>query len=305
VERMSWRRARSMTPEAEAMTSRRAESQAASSLDQQADASLGKINDVFCQKLRAPLIRFNALPAEMHVWTDPTHLHFSLCQHNEFQLAATGPAPSLPSSYDIGGCVHETMINNFAEPSLGGKSIQDNTWLEMMHLLLGEPPRALWVHDRAERWSVTFARQLPILVRFEDDRIAIRVRLSHVTRDGQSIQQPAEIEANFVPRITDEGPALVREGDLVVRISEEAENQNEASLRDFLTRKFGAIFAPEINFYGLMPPTGGLLGKLRLLKPMEFRSAGGWLTIAYELERIINPAILPIAQSALRPSGVR
>src|SRR5439155_9035032 len=121
-----------MMPEAEAMTSQRAQSEAASSLDQQADSSLGKINNVFCDKVRSPLIRLNALPAEMHVWTDPTHLHLSLCQHNEFQLAATGPAPSLPPSSDIGGCVQESMINNLAEATLGGKSIDDEMVLEMM-----------------------------------------------------------------------------------------------------------------------------------------------------------------------------
>ena len=287
------------------MTSRRAESEAASSLDQQADASLGKINNVFCQKVRSPLIRFNALPAEMHVWTDPTHLHLSLCQHNEFQLAAAGSPPSLPSSYDIGGCVHESMINNLAEATLGGKSIDDETWLEMMHLILGAPPRALWVHDRAERWSVTFAKQLPVVLRCEGDRIGITLHLSGVTRASQLIQKPVEIEAKFIPTITDEGPSLVRDGDLIVRLLDGEGRESDASLHDFLARKFGAVFAPEVCFYGLTAPTGGSLGKLRLLKPVEFRSASGWLTIAYELTGPINPATLPIAQSALRPREVQ
>ena len=76
-------------------------------------------------------------------------------------------------------------------------------------------------------------------------------------------------------------------------------------LRDFLARKFGAIFSPEVCFYGLTAPAGGSLGKLRLLKPVEFRSASGWLTVAYELTGQVNPATLPIAQSALRPREVR
>ncbi len=302
VERVAWRRASQMMPEAETMTSRRAESEAASSLDQQADASLGKINDVFCQKVRSPLIRFNALPSEINVWTDPTHLHFSLCQHNDSQLAITGPAPTLPSNYDIGGCVHESMINNLAESMAGGRSVNDKTWLEMMHLILGAPPRALWIHDRAERWSVTFARELPVLVRFEEDRIALTLHLSGVTRGSQFIERPAEIQVSFVPKITREGPSLFREGELAVRVENDLD---EAPLRDFLTRRFGAIFPPELYFYGLTPPAGGSLGKLRLLKLVEFRSGAGWLTVAYELQGQINPATLPIAQSALRPSGAQ
>jgi hypothetical protein len=305
MERISWRRASRLTPEAEAMTSRRAESEAASSLDQQADASLGMINNTFCEKIRAPLIRFNALPAEIHVWTDPTHLHLSLCQHNQFQLAATGPAPTLPSSYDIGGSVHESMINNLAEPTLGGKSIDDKTWLEMMHLILGAPPRALWVHDRAERWSVTFAKELPIVTRFDGDRIGITLHLSGVTRGGNFIQKAVEIEASFIPKITKEGPALSRVGELLVRVHDAAELDSDSSLHDFLMRKFGAILPSEIYFYGFTPPAGGALGKLQLLKPVAFRSWSGWLTLAYELQGSINPATLPIAQSALRPSGVQ
>jgi len=305
LERISWRRAGRLTPEAEEMTSRRAESEAASSLDQQADASLGKINDVFCQKVRSPLIRFNALPAEMHVWTDPTHLHFSLCQHNEFQLAATGPAPPLPSSYDLGGRVHESMINNLAEPMLGGRSIEDKTWLEILHLILGAPPRALWVHDRAERWSVTFAKKLPVVTRFEGDRMGITLHLSGVTRGGQWIEKPVEIETSFILKITKEGPAFFRDNDLVVRLPDATEQNHDASLREFLMRKFGAIFPPELYFYGLTPPAGGSLGKLQLLKTAEFSSAGGWLTLAYELQGQINPATLPIAQSALRPREVQ
>jgi hypothetical protein len=304
IERVAWRRASQMMPEAETMTSRRAESEAASSLDQQADASLGKINNVFCQKVRSPLIRFNALPAEIHVWTDPTHLRFSLCQHNEFQLAVTGSAPQLPSNYDLGGCVHESMINNLTEAMLGGKSADDKTWLEIMHLILGAPPRALWVHDRAERWSVTFTKQLPVIARFDGDRIGITLHLAGVTRGSEFTATPIEIEATFIPKITTEGPSLLREGDLVVRVPDEA-NNSDASIRDFLMRKFGAFFASEVSFYGLTPPAGGSLGKLRLLKLVEFRSRGGWLTLAYELQGQINPATLPIAQSTLRPSAVQ
>jgi len=304
LERISWRRASRMTPEAEAMTSRRAESQAASSLDQQADASLGKINNTFCQKIRAPLIRFNALPEDIHVWTDPTHLHLSWCQHSEFQLAVTGPAPALLSGYDIGGCVHESMINNLAEPTLGGKSLEDETWLEMMHLILGAPPRALWVHDRAERWSVTFEKELPVVTRFDADRVAIKLHLAGVTRGGRRIEKPAEIEVSFIPKISKEGPVLVRDGELVVRVQNSAEQESD-SFRDFLMRKFGAIFPPEIYFYGLTPPAGGALGKLQLLKPVEFRSEGGWLTLAYQLEGSLNPATLPIARSDVPPTGVR
>ena len=277
LERVAWRRAGRLAPEAEGLASQRAESEAASKLDQQADASLGGINDMFCQKFRAPLIRLDALPAKMQFWTDQSHLRLSLSQHNELQLAAAGPPPSLPSSYDLAGCVHESMINNLCEALLGERTIQDEAWLEMMHLLTRTPPRALWVHDRAERWAVKLAKQRPVIARFEQDR------LIEVRQGERVFKQSIEIEARFIPQITRDGPALVRDGDLVVRFTDQVGTENEASLRAFLVRRFGAVFPPELSFSGLIPPAGGSLGKLRLLQTAEFRSATGWLTLGYEL----------------------
>jgi hypothetical protein len=284
LERLSWRRANQMAPEAESLASRKAESEAASKLNREADASLGNINNIFCQKIRAPLIRFDALPEKMQFWTDARHLRISLSQHNELQLAAASAPPSLQDAYDLGGSVHESMINNLAESLLGGRTIQDETWLEIMHLITGTPPRALWVHDRAERWAATFSKERPLIARFENDRLGFTLRFSHLRKGAQEFRQTMEVEARFIPQITRDGPALARDGDMAVRLIEKEDDPNAVVLRGFLTRKFGAVFAPELHFYGVTPPAGGSLGKLRLLAPVEFRGAGGWLTLAYQLE---------------------
>lgn len=283
VQRMVWRRASRMMPEAEALTSRRAESEAASKLDQQANAALGNMNNIFCQKIRAPLIRLNALPEQMHFWTDATHLRLALNMHNESQLSAAGPAPALPASYDLAGCVHESMINNLCESMLGGRTIHDEAWLETMHLLLGERPRQLWVHDRAERWAVVFSKEQPLRAHCQNDRFGFTLRLAEVQRGDQTLRGPMEIEVRFVPQIDRDGPWLARDGELTIRVPSDIDPQTETSLRTFLTRKFGAVFPPELHFYGLMPPAGGTMGKLCQLRPAEFRANGGWLSVAYEL----------------------
>jgi hypothetical protein len=284
AQRIAWRRASRLLPEAEALTSRRAESEAAARLDQQAGASLGNVNEVFCQKIRAPLIRLNALPAQMRFWTDAAHLRLSLAQHNETQLAAAGPPPSLSASYDLAGSVHESMINNLCESLLSGRTIDDETWLDMMHLLLGSQPRPLWVHDRAERWAVVLAGEQPLSAQFQDDQLGLILRLSEVQRGDQTLRQAVEIEARFIPQITADGPELVRDGELEIRMTGDLDLESSASLHAFLARKFGAVFPPVLHFHGLMPPTGGSLGKLRQLTPAEFGSTGGWLRLAYQLE---------------------
>ena len=284
LERIAWRRANRMVSEAEQIASQRAQLEVSAKLDAQANTALDGANATFCQKIRAPLIRFNALPATFQFYSDESHLRLSLSQRNESQLVAAGPAPQLSQSYDVAGCVHESLINNLSESLLGGRTIEDETWLEMMHLLLGTPPRALWVHDRAERWSVTFAKEQPVLAHFASDRIGFTLRFARITRGTQPLDRAIEIEATFIPQITRDGPHLMRDGKLTVRFTGPLAPPEDPSLLAFLTRKFGAVFPPEITFAGITPPTGGTIGRLRQLQTAEFRSAAGWLTLAYELE---------------------
>jgi hypothetical protein len=298
VERIASRRVSRMLPEVESMTSRRAEAQAGSSLDRQADAAFSGMNDVFCDQIRAPLIRLNALPAKWRFWSDDDHLRVAVVQHNHDQLAAASPAPRLSARHDLATAFHESMIVNISEPLLGGRRIHDQDWLNLMNLLTGTPPRPLWVHDRAERWSVSFVKQQPITARFYDNRMQLTLRLSSVNRGATTFQHPVEIGVRFAPQTTDEGPALVRDGELSIRISEDAEPNQAAAMQAFLLRKFGAVFPPELHFTGLVPPAGGLIGKLRHLQVAQFVAADGWVTLAYELVGQGGPTALVDSRSS-------
>ncbi len=282
LERLSFRRANQLVPQAEQAAARRAESEASGKLDQQADAALGRMNDVFCQQIRAPLIRKGALPAQLRFWTDLEHLRLSLAQHNSAQLGAATSPPELPVDCDLGGCAHESLVNNFCETLLKGVTIEDQAWRELMNLLTGSSPRPLWVHDRTERWSVTMARQQPVVVRFARDQVSIAFHLAGVARVNRKHDQAVEIEARFIPQITLDGPAFTRAGGVEIRIAGEA-TQGDEELRTFLAKKFGAVLPPALELSGLVPPAGGSLGKLRQLKLTQFSSDGGWLQISYRL----------------------
>lgn len=283
IERVAWRRASQLLPQAEQAASQRAQTEASGKLDERASAALGGANNFFCEKFRAPLIRIGALPASLQFWTESSHLRLSLVQRSDTQLATATAAPSLPSEYDLAGCAHESLVNNFCESALGGATIADRDWMELMNLLTGAAPRHLWVHDRAERWSVAFARQRPVLVRFAEDRIGLTFRLESVTRGASRSELPVEIEARFVPQITVDGPAFRRDGDVQVRFERETNSPEERQARSLLEAKFAAVLPAELHLNGLVPPAGGSLGKLRQLELAEFRSTGGWLTLGYKL----------------------
>ena len=129
----------------------------------------------------------------------------------------------------------------------------------------------------------TFANEQPLLARFDSDRIGFTLRLAAVTRGSREFAHPIEIEARFVPQITRDMPRVVRDGEVLVRFVGDVSPSEAAELRDFLLRKFSAIFPNQIAFEGITPPVGGLLGRLRELKAAQFRASDGWLTLAYTL----------------------
>jgi hypothetical protein len=282
IERLAWRKAEQMLPDAQQEASRHAERQASAGLDQQGDAALGGINDFFRDQLRKPLLRLDALPDPWRFWTDREHLRMSLVQCSDSQLVTAGPAPDL-SPYDLAIGGHESMINNFSEAALGGRVVRDEAWLNLMNTITGSQPRPLWVHDRTERWSVTFARERPIVAQFDEERIHLTLRIDGLTRGEEHFTHPIEIAAQFKPQITVEGPALVRDSELTIKFDNGVTAEDEMRQRQFLQRKFDAVLQPEIHFYGLVPPAGGQIGRLRALKLDRFDAQDGWFTLAYKM----------------------
>lgn len=283
VERLATRRVIRMLPQAEAATSQRAGAEARTKLDEQAGAMLSGVNETFRDKMRGPLIRANAMPEILRFFTDTTHLRVALSQYNDGQLAPASPAPQFPTNYDLGCAAHESMINNFLGVLLKGTTTHDEGWLEMMQLMTGASPRPLWVHERAPRWSATFAEERPVIAHFDDDRVGFTLRLTKATHGEREWEHPVEIEGRFKPVVIDGNPVLAREGDVEIRIASGLPAEEEADLRAFLGRKFGAVFQSELHFDGFSPPAGGTIGRLRRLQLVEFRADRGWFTLAYTL----------------------
>jgi len=285
VERLASRRAGRMMPQAEQATSQRAQTLASSKLDQQAAAALASLNNLIRYQIRAPLIRHDALPREWTFSTDRDYLRVSAAQHNDAQLAVATPVPEFPSSYDGVVAAHESMLVNLGEAMLGGETIKDHWWLELSKQLSGNPPPALWIRDGVDRWSVTLEPNLPVIARFSGDRILFTLCLAKVTRGNANFEHPVEIEARFIPQSIRNSPALTRDGDVAIRCTGPTEPPGWQDTQAFLLQKFDAVFPPQLDFHGMSPPAGGCLGKLNnLVHLAEFKSTGGWLTIAYELK---------------------
>jgi hypothetical protein len=284
VERLAWRRASRMIPEAETSANQLAQTEVTTKLNEQGAAMLSGVNDTFLNKICGPLLRADALPPSMRFWTNESHLRLSFSQWNDGQLAAASPAPRFPDEYDMGVGAHESMINNFTEVLLGGVTTHDEGWKKVVELMTGSVPRPLWVHDRTPRWTATFEQKRPFIVHFDDNRACFTMRLTKVAHGETTFEHPVEVEARMIPRIMPDGPALFRDGELDIRVAPGMESQAEAELRKFLASKVGAVFPPEMYFDGFAAPAGGTIGRLRQVQICEMRCQDGWMTLGYKIE---------------------
>ena len=283
VERIARRRAPRMRPEAEDDVSRQTEQRIAQELDTQASQALQEANRMFTDYFCAPNRCYGTFPELLRFSTLPDKLQVHMRSARPWQLGAPEPPPAVPEN-DFGFALHESVIGNYSEGLFGGKEITDRQWLSCLNTLTGSEPRVLWVHDRTERWSVTFANQRPIVVSFCDDMIGFTLRMKRFHRGEEQLDSMIDIKSAFHVETTRDGPVFFRQGDVTVQLVEDrpATTEEQQAL-DFLHRKFSAVMPEELYFDGLVPPAGGSLAMMRKFCPDAFRIDKGWLRLGYSM----------------------
>lgn len=292
VERIARRRAPRMKPDAESDVSQKTGQRVEREIDQQVETALQEANHVFVNLFCVPNRCYGTFPDLMKFSTNPIDLQLHARAADPWQLGAPQPPPRLNPNHDLGFALHESMIGNYSEGLFGGKEITDKQWLRCLNTITGSEPRALWVHDRTERWSSTFADTRPLVVRFRDDLFHVTVRIKQFERQGQPFTDLIDISGTFRAETTPDGPALFREGDVSVQfVDGHQPNAGQQNLLDFIRWKFSSIMGRELYFDGLVPPVGGSLGMLRSLAPQEYSFRDGWMKIGYQLlENVVDPS---------------
>jgi hypothetical protein len=304
VERIARRRAPKLLPEAEAEAARLAEKRLAERMDKEAGAMIAQANKVYNEIFRLTLLRTGAWPRIASA-SDNEGVYVQMLQADAFQLAAPHAPPAWRGDGDLVFCFHESMLENLLERLLGGRELHGQKILQLMELLTGESPRALWVHDRAERWSLRLSPERPFRFAFQDGELRIALSLAETVRGERRLTAPAVASAAFHVSPTVDGPVFRRLGDVKLTLDDSQLNPAEAaSLRKFLTRKFDAILPAELHFDGLAAPAGGFGDRIRALQPQLLKFADGWAIVSYRLYAAQSDATLvslPDAKSQKSP----
>jgi len=283
AERIAWDQASANKPQAERMTSQRAESRLRTRLNSQARTMVADANKSFRDRFRKPLDRRDEFPKLFQTSTTLDALSMKALQANEFQMGAPGAPPELAAAHDLAMRIHESLIRNYGEATLGGIKMTDEAVAKRYEEMTGEVPEELKLSPDKEPWSMRFSRVKPVVATFSGGQMVAVLSAKQFTRGDQELNRAVTISATYNATKTDTGSKLIREGDVQIDFPDregERLGARDVAFRTFMRRKFEAMFEPEFTGDGLvLPGNWKKAGKLRLV---QLDADGGWLTLGWK-----------------------
>ena len=177
VERMAWKKAGKMKPQAECIAARHAEQRLNERIDAQAAESLEKANQKYNEKFHRPFTERKLFPQMLRFSTTERAFTVTGLQAGGGKVAAPGePPPVTAEGADMTLRLHESMINNLAFDALAGRTIYEEKVQATAVDLLGHLPDKMKGDEDGKPWAITFAPRQPISVTFADDGFRVTIR---------------------------------------------------------------------------------------------------------------------------------
>ncbi|MGQ9562731.1 MAG: hypothetical protein ACUVQG_03225 [Thermogutta sp.] len=287
VERLAWRRAQQQKPAAEQEAAWKAERRIARRVDSEAEARLVQARTQYLEKIRQPLVDRDLFPDLFKTQTTDEVFETSIRQLGHSGLASATPAPQPPDA-DVVVQIHQTFFNNFVEGFFGGMILKEERLQDAIRNLLGELPEELQSDPDEEPWTIRFAEQRPLAVRFADNQVSVEFRGATYWKGDRSYPGMDVKVVYAVEAKQPEGPfQLLRVGGLAVfppgfDPTKDRLSVRQQTIRRLLERRFDKIFRETID---LQPVE--LKGEWSEGGPLAVGSITcqqGWLTVA--LKRI-------------------
>jgi hypothetical protein len=301
VERIAWRRADRQKAEAEAIAGQHAGARLAGQMEAEAQPMIAQQNYRYYQEFVNPLQEKGQFPEQLHFSSRRDRVQVQMLQADAKRPGAPDFPPPYQAYHDLALQAHETSIVSYAEGIWAGyeltdlrleKLIRDELKQEVPEELRVTLPDGTLDPDK-EPWSMVFARETPVLVRFEDGGVWMAIRVETFKRgegDVEGEYRPAitelvEISAQYGIQQTPAGATLVRDGDVRIRFPNR-ENPDQITVRDsatvtFMRRKFRNLFEEQFAGEGIV--LQGNWARAGRLYAREVQSAGGWLTIGWDM----------------------
>ncbi len=285
IRRMASKKIAEIRPQAEAISRGRAEARARRQFEEQTAGALAQAASDYQTKFRRPLLERGWYPEMLHLSTSDATMSVVARKALSDQIAAFSAPPSVDPDAVLAARVHETMVNNAAEITLGGRTITQQFVEEQIKKNNGTLPESLANDPDQPPWSITFAKRLPVQLDADDDRVKVTVRGSRFTSGDREF--PAmDIWAAYRIEPAAGTIRLVRDGDVqiyppgFVPGGGEKLSVAETSLRRILQKRFNKVFKEVVDVEPLDLP-----GELKHAGPLPMEQLvarkDGWVAAGW------------------------
>jgi len=285
ISKIAGRRIAEMRPQAEAISEAKARERVRHQFDTQTAGAIAKAQSDYQARFRQPLMERGWYPETLQLSTSDSRLSVVARKALADQIAAFTSPPAVDPDAVLAARVHETLVGNVAEITLGGRTITQQFVAEQIRRNNGTLPESLGSDADQPPWSITFAKRKPVELDADDSRVKLTVRGTKFTSGDREF--PAmDIWAAY--RI-EPGPGtvrLVRDGDVQIYPpgfmpgGGEKLTVAETSLRRILQKRFGKVFKEVVDVEPLKMP-----GQLESAGPLPMEQfvarKDGWVAAGW------------------------
>jgi hypothetical protein len=285
IRRIASRKIAEVRPRAEAITEQKTREQVRRQFEEQTSSAIAKAAGDYQTKFRRPLLERGWYPELLAMSTSDSRLSVTARKALPDQIAAFTSPPAVDPDAVMAVRVHETLVNNAAEITLGGRTITQQFVEEQIKKNNATVPESLANDPDQPPWSITFAKRKPVELDADDGRVKLTVRGSRFTSGDREFPS-MDIWAAYRMEPSGGGTRLVRDGDVqiyppgFVPGGGEKLTIAETSLRRILQKRFNKVFKEVIDVEPMQLP-GELAGAGPLPVEQMLARKDGWVAVGW------------------------
>jgi hypothetical protein len=324
IEKIAWNRAREQQPKAERISASHTRERVIREFEETVARDLAAVRLQYEDRIRKPLSRRGVSPEYLHMQSGPDGVSIETLFGTRSQLGAPGERPAPMPGHDLLVQIHESAINNYLPLALASARIAQDTadvppmlkgnvpnWLKAMSIAQPKLAAAAtagveMVGEAQERiadavgvepdvtpppfkpYSITLNAEAPASVRFDDNRLIVRVRASELASEDSAYQNWDFV---ITYAIMHEGDRIVlrREGDIeAFPTSFDPDwprqlNAEETGFRSVLKKNMNARAAAGESCPKEIPIEPVRFSRFGVLVLRELIADDGWLTVGWGL----------------------
>ena len=285
IRKIASRKVAEMRPRAEAISEQRARERVRRQFEEQTAGVIDQAASDYQTRFRRPLMERGWYPEVLQMATSDSRLSVVVRKSLADQVAAFSAPPAIDPDAILSARLHETLVNNVAEITLGGRTITQAFVEEQIRKNEGKLPESLQSDPDQPPWSITFAKRKPVELDIEDDRLKCTVRGSQYT-SGERDFPAMDVWAAYRVEPAPGGIRLIRDGDVqiyppgFVPGGGEKLSVQETSLRRILQKRFNKVFKEVVDVEPLALP-----GQLESAGPLPMEQLvarkDGWVAVGW------------------------